>query len=212
MVMKKILLILIALCFCFPIAKISASAEGEEFKVCINQTTIFAEPNLESEKLETIDYGTKVLVGSLVDGQNTNLKFYEVIKENSIFGYVISTTISNEIQVEYNLQTKATLKTESEVFANLQEEKLVNAGEEIILEQGTKIKLLEKYNASEKYSKIAFLKDNEILTGYVLTENISVSGFNYYFLIAIFLIVIIGSTVIPIVYKNWKKQKKNTKA
>lgn len=210
--MKKILLILIALCFCFPIAKISASAEGEEFIVCINQTTVFAEPNLESEKLETINYKTKVVVGNLVDGQNTNLKFYEIIREDSVFGYVISTTISNENQVEYNLQTNATLKAESEVFANLEEEKLLVCGEEIHLEQGTKIKLLQKYNSSEKYSKIAFLNEDEILTGYVLTENISVSGFNYYFLIAIFLIVIISSTVIPIVYKNWKKQKKNAKA
>lgn len=210
--MKKILLILIALCFCFPIAKISASAEGEEFIVCINQTTVFAEPNLESEKLETINYKTKVVVGNLVDGQNTNLKFYEIIREDSVLGYVISTTISNENQVEYNLQTNATLKAESEVFANLEEEKLLVCGEEIHLEQGTKIKLLQKYNSSEKYSKIAFLNEDEILTGYVLTENISVSGFNYYFLIAIFLIVIIGSTVIPIVYKNWKKQKKNAKA
>ncbi|MBO4413024.1 MAG: hypothetical protein J5779_03315 [Clostridia bacterium] len=206
--MKKFLIVLIVFCLCFlwP-TKIFVDAETEEFRVCINQTTVFAEPNLQSEKLETLVYGTKVVAGELVNGESTNLKFYEIIKDEEVYGYVISTTISNENEIKYNLQPNANLNKDSQVFAGTDEEKLIISGEEISLEAGTKIKLLEKFNTSEKYSKIAFEKDGEILTGFVLTENVHVYGFNYYFLIAIFLIVIIASTVIPIVYKNWKKHK-----
>ena len=81
-------------------------------------------------------------------------------------------------------------------------------GNNIILQKDAGIKLLNGYDKKLEYTQIAFEYENEILTGYVKTENIKINGFNYFLLIAIFLIVIIFSTIIPIVVKNWKRKKK----
>ena len=211
--MKKFFLIiffLICSISCFQFSFLSF-AENTEYKVCVNQTSIFSAPDVTSEIVETLFFNDIITISDeVVNDVNSNIKYFKVIKNDEIFGYVISTTVSKNDRILYKLQTNSKINKDSDVYilndSNYEPLKINDL--EIVLKSETEVRLLEKYNPQKEYLQIAFSYKDEILTGYVKTENISVSGFNYYFLIAIFLIVIIGSTVIPIVYKNWKKHKK----
>lgn len=193
-------------------------AESASFRVCVSDCAIFASPNssLTDNILEIKSYNeilkiNDTLIEDLAD--SSNLKFYEVLDaDNNIIGYVLSSAVvlNNEHELSVKLQTNAKLNKQSEIYTLKDNEyvKLNIDGTDIVLQENTEIKMLEKYDKNKTYTQISFYHNNEIVTGYVLTKNIQVSGFNYYFLIAIFLIVIIASTVIPIVVKNWKKKKK----
>lgn len=180
---------------------------------------VFTTPNsaLDNNVLEVLKYGSKIKIGTtLIDDLNegSNLKFYPVLdNDDFVVGYVLCSSVisdsEQELYVKFQPNAKLNADTEIYNFVDGEYQKLKINGQEIILNKDTNIKLLEKYDKNKTYSQISFSYENEIRTGYVLTKNIQVSGFNYYFLIAIFLIVIIASTVITIVVKNWKKNKKS---
>ena len=196
----------------------SCSAEGESYRVCTDVCSIFIEPNSsldETNILETKVYGDIIDIDptEILDlTAGSNLKYYAVLEGTNIVGYVLSTTVvkAGNSELKVNFQSNARLNSISDVYElfgnsyNLMEYK----NSTLKLEKNTEIKILNGYDKHTEYTQISFEYDNQILTGYVRTENIKISGFNYYFLIAIFLLVIIFSTVIPIVVKNWKKKKK----
>lgn len=195
------------------------SAESETYRVCVTDCNVFKEPNsaLENNILEVREYGSTIKISAMEINdlnEGSNLKFYPVLdNDDFVIGYVLCSSVVSDTEQELyvKLQPNAKLNADSEIynFIDGEYQQLKINGQEITLSKDTKIKLLEKYDKNKTYSQISFYYENEIRTGYVLTKNIQVSGFNYYFLIAIFLIVIIASTVIPIVVKNWKKNKKS---
>lgn len=223
---KKLIFSLFLIClFCLIASFLTTNnfvffAESKIFKVCVSDCAIFNSPNtsLENNILEIKNYGEKLKIDNTeIDdlNENSTLKFYSVLNdEDNIIGYVLSSAVimENENELNVKLQTNAKLNADSEIFIMSGSDyvKLEINSEKITLQKDTEIKLLEKYDKNKTYSQISFYYNDTIYSGYVLTSNIQVSGFNYYFLIAIFLIVIIGSTVIPIVVKNWKKNKKST--
>ncbi len=224
MIKKKSLVLIVLLLMLSLVGIVSSnnfvcSAESKIYRVCVTDCNVFKEPNsvLENNILEVLKYGSKIKIGTtLIDDLNegSNLKFYPVLdNDDFVVGYVLcSSVISDSEQELYvKFQPNAKLNADSEIYNLVDGEyqKLKINGQEITLSKDTNIKLLEKYDKNKTYSQISFSYENEIRIGYVLTKNIQVSGFNYYFLIAIFLIVIIASTVIPIVVKNWKKNKKS---
>lgn len=196
------------------------SAESQTYRVCVSDCNIFIEPNsaLDNNILEVREYGSIIKISEVVRNdlnEGSNLKFYPVLDDDDyVIGYVLCSSVVSDTEQELyvKLQPNAKLNSDSEIynFVDGEYQKLKISGEEVILTKNTSIKMLEKYDKNKTYTQISFCFENEIITGYVLTKNIQVSGFNYYFLIAIFLIVIIASTVIPIVVKNWKKNKKST--
>ena len=195
------------------------SAESETYRVCVTDCNVFKEPNsaLENNILEVREYGSTIKISAMEINdlnEGSNLKFYPVLdNDDFVIGYVLCSSVVSDTEQELyvKLQPNAKLNSDSEIYNLVDGEyqKLKINGQKITLSKDTNIKLLEKYDKNKTYSQISFYYENEIRTGYVLTKNIQVSGFNYYFLIAIFLIVIIASTVIPIVVKNWKKNKKS---
>lgn len=192
-------------------------AEENLYKICISDCTILLQPNtsLDNNILEVKKYGEEIKIDTIevVDENiNSSLKFYKVLDENNnIKGYVLTSAVVNinENALKVKLQSNAKLKTKSEVFLFMDNEykNLKIEEENLVLDENTEIRILDKYNNNNLYTEISFDYNNQILTGYVLTQNIQVKGFNYYFLIAIFLLIIVGSTVIPIIIKNWKKKK-----
>lgn len=215
------LIFILLLIVSFPTANNNVCfAESKIYKICVSDCAILIEPNssLENNVLEVKSYGQKIKIDDVEIEDldiNSSLKFYAVLDdEEAVIGYVLASSVINENEKELNvkLQTNAKLNADSEIFALSGSEyvKLKINNVDISLQKDSEIRLLEKYDKNKTYSQISFYYNNEIYTGYVLTSNIQVSGFNYYFLIAIFLIVIIASTVIPIVVKNWKKNRKLT--
>lgn len=224
MIKKKSLVLIVLLLMLSLVGIVSSnnfvcSAESETYRVCVTDCNVLKEPNsaLDNNVLEVLKYGSKIKIETtLIDDLNEGsiLKFYPVLdNDDFVVGYVLcSSVISDSEQELYvKFQPNAKLNADSEIYNLVDGEyqKLKINGQGITLSKDTNIKLLEKYDKNKTYSQISFSYENEIRIGYVLTKNIQVSGFNYYFLIAIFLIVIIASTVIPIVVKNWKKNKKS---
>lgn len=224
MTKKKSLILIVLLLMLSLVGIVSSnnficSAESETYRVCVTDCNVFKEPNsaLENNILEVREYGSTIKISAMEINdlnEGSNLKFYPVLdNDDFVIGYVLCSSVVSDTEQELyvKLQPNAKLNADSEIYNLVDGEyqKLKINGQEITLSKDTKIKLLEKYDKNKTYSQISFSYENEIRTGYVLTKNIQVSGFNYYFLIAIFLIVIIASTVIPIVVKNWKKNKKS---
>lgn len=224
MTKKKSLILIVLLLMLSLVGIVSSnnfvcSAESETYRVCVTDCNVFKEPNsaLENNILEVREYGSTIKISATEINdlnEGSNLKFYPVLdNDDFVIGYVLCSSVVSDTEQELyvKLQPNAKLDADSEIynFVDGEYQKLKINGQEITLSKDTKIKLLEKYDKNKTYSQISFSYENEIRTGYVLTKNIQVSGFNYYFLIAIFLIVIIASTVIPIVVKNWKKNKKS---
>lgn len=224
MTKKKSLILIVLLLMLSLVGIVSSnnficSAESETYRVCVTDCNVFKEPNsaLENNILEVREYGSTIKISATEINdlnEGSDLKFYPVLdNDDFVIGYVLCSSVVSDTEQELyvKLQPNAKLNADSEIYNLVDGEyqKLKINGQEITLSKDTKIKLLEKYDKNKTYSQISFSYENEIRTGYVLTKNIQVSGFNYYFLIAIFLIVIIASTVIPIVVKNWKKNKKS---
>ncbi len=190
-------------------------ADNLEYKVITDFAYIVSKPNSSNyEKITEVSKGEIIIVSDETiynDESETNLKYFKVsYKEYE--GYILTSTIrKNEENFKIQFKPNAILSKESEVYILNENnyQNFVYNGENIILNTNTEIKLLSAYDKNKTYQEISFLKDNEILTGYVLTENISVSGFRYYVLIIIFVLIVVFSTVIPIVVKNWKKKRKS---
>ena len=117
--MKKLHLLVIGLfllLFSFSENFVSC-AENIEYRVCVNEAGVFAFPDINSEKIETLYYNDIVLISDeIVNDENTNIKFYKVIRDEEVFGYVIITTVAKNESVKYKLQTNATLNKSSVVY------------------------------------------------------------------------------------------------
>lgn len=193
-------------------------AENESYRICTDSCSIFVQPNSsldETNILETKVYGDIIDIDptEILDlTAGSNLKYYPVLEGTNIVGYVLSSTVvkSDNVELKVNFQSNAKLNAICfvyDIFGNSYNHMTYN-GENIQLDKDTPIKLLNGYDKNSEYTQVSFEFDNKIITGYVKTANVKIGGFNYYFLIAIFLLFIIFSTVIPIVVKNWKKKKK----
>lgn len=193
------------------------NADSIEYKVILEKSAIVEVPNssLKEENIVCyLDYNNIVILESeeevLDQNAGSNLKYYKVVYNNKQ-GYILTgsvTSVSNK-NLETKLQTNGKTNTESYVyiFVNNKYEKLKIAGSEVVIKENTDIKLLEEYNSKNEYTKVSFKQNDDIISGYILTSNINVGGFNYVLVIVIFVLVIVFSTVIPIIIKNVKKKK-----
>ena len=214
--MKKFFIAVILILCLFSTSNINCvCAENYNYKVITDFAYIVSQPNSSNfEKLAEVSKGEILtIIDETIynDQTETNLTYFKV-SYNETEGYILTNTVrKNDENFKINFKPNAIVNKESEVYIKTEDnyQNFVYNGEKIILESNTEIKLLSAYDKNKTYQEISFLKDNEILTGYVLTENISVSGFRYYVLIIIFVLIIVFSTVIPIVVKNWKKKRKS---
>ena len=212
--MKKLLLSILLILSLFLIPSLASS---NEYFVCVESISILKEANstLENNIVEIKHYGDKILVNETEindQAENSNLKYFPVLNEkNEVIGYILKSAVKKEeSSIKTKLQTNAVLTKDSIVY-KIQDEKFIEFvfnNEIIKLNKDCQIKVLEKFDQKNEYTYISFYYNDEILTGYVLTKNINVEGFNYYLILAIFIIVLIAATVIPIIVKNWKKHKK----
>ena len=212
--MKKFFIFLVLVLCLFSININYVVADDNNYKVITDFAYIVSTPNSSNvEKLEEVSKGIILSrCDDIVynDESETHLTYYK-ISYNEIEGYILTNTVRKD-ENNFNVVFKpnAKINKESEVFilTNGEYSNFVYNGENIVLQTNTEIKLLNGFDKNKTYQEISFEKNNEILTGYVLTENISVSGFRYYVLIIIFVLIVVFTTVIPIVVKNWKKKRK----
>ena len=213
--MKKFLFIIfLALNVCLISNNFFVQAESLSFEVCVDYAVIVSEPNSENYvKVKDLNYGdeVKLISEAKINDEKTNshLTFYKVLIDNENVGYILTNVVCKKDSFSVKFSPNAKLSEISEVYVKNENnfDNMKIESEIVKLEQNSNIKILEKFDKNSTYTHISFEFNNEILTGYVLTKNILVSGFNYWVLIIIFVLFIIFSTIIPIIIKNWKKRK-----
>ena len=218
---KNTLFIIFALVFCalFPLSKTSNiyAEEPTTVRVVANQTDIYSAPNITSEILVLgIKQGTVLTVVS--DAVVDYKLFYKVLLDGfettASEGYVLKAhTLDNSItSPEKSLDDNAKIKNDNTKVFELVGEEYVETN--IILSKGEKIRILDGYDSSKTYHYISFIKDENIVSYYVKTENIEVSGINYTIIVAVMTLITCAS-VLSIVLgikakKKRKKKQKNT--
>ena len=216
---KYTLFIVFALVFCalFPLSK-NTNIYAEEpttVRVVANQTDIYSAPNITSEILVSgIKQGIVLTVVS--DAVVDYKLFYKVsldgYETSQTEGYVLkSHTLDTSItSPEKSLDDNAKIKNDNTIVYDLVGEEYVAT--DIILSKNEKIRILDGYDTSKEFTYISFIKDENIVSYYVKTENIEVVGINYTIIVAVMTLITCASVLsIVLGIKAKKKRKKKQK-
>lgn len=167
-----------------------------------------------AEVYETADTTSTVIKTALFSEK------YEVVDISGDFYEIEITTTQNGLiqtafcmdssfkPIESILDTNAIITRESNVYIKYGTQYTQVSG--ITLSENTRVKLLSGADGTSEYSFITFSADGELLTYYVLSDNIDADGFPLRTLIALMLIVTCVALflIIYTFYKNKKNQAK----
>ena len=183
------------------------------YVVTANRASVFESPDFSSAKIGQIEHDVEVYVQMENDApqefKNEGFVFYKITQAD-LEGYVFADLLTPKSDTitaipSFNGQTN----TESIVFWK-QDNEMVES--EIILDKGERIFLYEGYNSKEEYNAIAFVHENEVLYGYLKTENISPDGINTAIITCITIIIaLLGIIFAWLFMKNRKVKLKKQK-
>jgi len=211
MTMKKLLLlILILLCvFSFnPIFVAHAETGTANFFVCANSAILYASADLSSERLETLQHKTIVLVeteDSVAKEYVSGSHIFYKATHNETTGFVLSDFVLQDTQTTSSTPN-FNGKTNSACFVfRLEGENYVQTT--IKLERRQKIFMYEGYHAKKEYTAISFVYENEVMYGYIETKYIAPNGINPIILTCICLIVAILGIAFSWIFVKKRKKK-----
>lgn len=208
--MKKFLIIfLIFSCFLpfFEFNYANANASNSEFVVVANSATIFSEPDFSSTKLKNLTHKDVISVElqETTPVEYGNEFVFFKVNFDDIEGYVLSDLLVPKNKTissipNFNAQTNSScsvyVKNDTE-FVKI----------ETILEKGERIFLYEGYSNERDYIAIAYVKNNEIMYGYLQKDVISPDGINPIIITCISLIIAVIGIVFAWVFIKNKKVK-----
>lgn len=221
--MKKYIYLMVCACLvCFTMNCNICFAESEQYvKVIYSSIDVYEDANInvdansDGENLDVVasfKYAQKLkLVNSTAIQGLDGLSYYLIEfnnGQNVKQGYVLysqvllSTIASPEKELDYN----ATLNKDATLYS-YENQQYVELTQTLV--NGQKVKLLDGYNKANEYSRIQY-KDSEgnILTAYVKTADISVSGISRATIGAIIIIVTTVSLVLVVFGIKGRKKKK----
>ncbi len=208
--MKKILLIFsVFLCFLpfFSTNFASADNNNTKYVVTANSATIFEMADFSSTKLKIVNHKDILTVETNAESPveyGDNIKFFKVMHENTT-GFVVADLLTPQKSVitsipNFNGQTNKTcdifIKNDTDFSKNGH---TLNKGERIFLYEG--------FSNKNDYIAIAYLKDNEVMYGYLSKEDISPDGINPIIITCISLIIAVVGIVFAWVFIKNKKVK-----
>ena len=178
-------------------------------------TNIYEQANIKSNIIKQLETGVVLNV----DTAFLNNAFYKIsiynIVENSQetdFGYVMkahcldASINSPQKQLDYNAKIK---NDNAYVF---EYDQITNSYNKIniSLNKNTKIKILDGYDKNKTYTYISFYnEDDDIVSYYVKTTDISVDGINYSVIVAISTLITCA-VIISIVFGLKRKKRKKS--
>lgn len=178
-------------------------------------TNIYEQANIKSNIIKQLETGVVLNV----DTEFLNDTFYKIsiynIVENSQetdFGYVMkahcldASINSPQKQLDYNAKIK---NDNAYVFAY---DQITNSYNKIniSLNKNTKIKILDGYDKNKTYTYISFYnEDDDIVSYYVKTTDISVDGINYSVIVAISTLITCAVIISIVFGLKGKKRKKS---
>ena len=211
--MKKVLVVLLIILLSCSGTKLVFAESGSYVKVIYSSINIYSDSNIEtSNVIKQEIYGVRLKLKSneKIIGQD-NFSYYLVELENFqdiSEGYVFCSQVlpvqiaSPNKDLDYN----ASVKNRASVFV------LVNTSYEPtshILEINQEIKILDGYNQNKEFTRIQYKdEDGDIITAYIKTEDILVSGISRTTIGALIIIVTTISLVLVLFGVKGKKKKK----
>lgn len=210
--MKKLLALICAVLILGTFSASLAHAEDtlpESVRVITVSTRIYNSASLDDIKMDGEQevravHGDVFSVLSLTVAENS---FYE-ISYNGASAYILKAHVLDTSVKSSNvkLDTNASLRLETMVY-EYNGTSFSETG--ITLESGTRIKLLDGLNQDADYTRISFELNEETLTYYVPTSNITADGMSAAGITAITLIIACTSLLLILFgFKGRKKKKK----
>lgn len=207
--MKKLLLLCFAfIVFLIPNTNLSL-AETSQVRVIYSNANVYSTDNIESsEVLITLKYNDILTVIQSTTGAD-GYEYYLVELENVANytqGYVFKSQVLDTTLSSPNkkLDSNASVSVECDVYT-LDGKNYVKT--ESKLTSGTKIKILSGYNSSNEYTQIQYADENErIVTAYIKTSAIAVSGVSTT-LIGAIIIIVTSVSLVLIIFGIGKKNK-----
>lgn len=185
------------------------------------QTPVYKQAKLTSEvytNQDTIIYlsvGTTLNVDtSFTDGMFYKVDIYNIISNavDGDFGYVLkSQTLDSTVKSPAKkLVANAKVKNDnSKIYTYDYAEDKYNPVTDIVLNKGTDVRILDGYDKNKTYTFISFVnQDNEIVSYYIETTNLEVSGVSYTVIVAIIILISCAGIVGAIFGVKLKKSKK----
>ena len=203
--------------FCLSFVNVNfafADSSQSTYVVTANQATLFAEANFASSKLSTLPNSTQVLVemqdDKPVEYDSNGYVFFKVLNFQGQDGFVYADLLTPQTNVVtaipgFNAQTAK----QCNVYF-LQDNSLVQS--EISLSKGERVYLYQGYDNTltfdgNKYNAIAFVNNNEVLYGYLPTENVIPDGVNPVLITCIVVIIALLGIIFAWLFMKNKKVK-----
>lgn len=222
--MRKQFYILLLLVFAILLAPngkhfVSASSLPENVRIIYNYAYIYnADENVvestEKENQSSLIEKVALLYETYKVVDQTS-KMYKIEFENdeqTLNGYIYKSAVIDNLlrSPEKYLQTNATITKKANIFKK--ENDMFEKVENLSLEKGSKVRLLETLSNKNKYTLISFNHENSILVYYVETQTIKADGISRSILTAITLIIVsisAGSVLFTIFKRNNKRKKQS---
>lgn len=208
--MKKFIILCLALLLCFNPKCINAYAEEvSQVRVIYSTINVYSQNDINTSSIiTTLQYNDLLTVISSSQGVD-GFEYYLVQLINVpdyTQGYVLKSQVLDRTitSPEKKLDSNASISSECEVYVLNGKNYVVTQTK---LSAGTKIKILSGYNANNEFTQIQFADENEhIVTAYIKTSAIKVSGISTTLIGAITIIVTTVSLVF-IIFGIGKKKK-----
>jgi hypothetical protein len=216
--------IVLIFCLLLPISGkgfVMATSDIPE-KVVVSQSTyIYKDADIKGEILkdDTGKYITlKQSTTLIIDITFFDSMFYKFCLENIIdgktsddYGFVlIAHTVDYDKQSpQKKLDSNASVKNDnSEIFTKDTTENDKYTKTDIVLKKGTKVKILDGYNKDKQYTYISFYdENNNIVSYYIQTKDLAVSGVNYSLIVGIMSLITCVSIILILFGIKGKKKK-----
>lgn len=216
MSMKKILSVLfILLTFCTFNIKGTIFAEQNTFVVIYSVANVYSMTNINDESntiVATLNYADEVNVdGSKILGAD-NLNYYKInlsINNQDLSGYILCSMVKpkDSTYLKKQLDANSKLLEDSEVY-EYKENQYIPTGE--ILKSGTEVFIIDGVDNHAGYTKVQYINiSQDIITAYVKTSSLNVSGISRTTIGVIIIVVTTVSLAILIFGVGKKKKSKN---
>lgn len=207
--MKKLLLVCLAFMLLLAPNIKNVYADSFQVRVIYSNINVYSSDDIySSEKIATLKYNDVVTVVQSTTGAD-GYEYYLIELDgisNYTQGYVFKSQVLDVTLASptKKLDSNASIASECETYA-LDGKNYVLANKK--LPAGTKIKILSGYNSSNEYTQIQYADENEkIVTAYVKTSAISVSGISTT-LIGAIIIIVTSVSLVLIIFGIGKKNK-----
>lgn len=208
--MKKLFLFVAVLCslLCFSnVSFANAEADTLVYVVTANKANVYEEARFDSAIIETLSHKEEINIEAVsnfpIEYINGNYTFYKI----SQTGYILSNLVCKKTETITSIPN-FNAKTNGECFIYFLENNIYEKSEIKLLEK-QEIFLYEGFDQNKDYTAIAFVKDNEVMYGFVQTKYISPNGINPVIIAAASVVMAALGIAFALVFISGKKKKKN---